>query len=426
VPNLTNGQSYYFAVNAYNNVGDSLPSNSLQALPVIPTLVAPLAVWSFSGYVGNETSAPVTSSSSLLSVSSLTRGPGLLNDGNTILTANTFSSGANGYAFALNAAASITANQYYQFTLTPAAGQTFSLQALDFSPWFQNATGESGDPRGAAITWSINGQTFSSPLLAAGTPSYVPTPFTVNLTGQAGLQNVGSTVIIRIYLYGNGSYETCGLGGISVIGEVAASAVATTTVITSLSTLTATTTTAVTFTATVTANSGSTAPNTGVVEFLNGTTLLGTATAATTSGSTATFSVTSNLPIGSYSDIQAFYVPGGTAYASSNSTVYSSTLTVEVPPVFSGATSTSIIDSPTQVQTFSGVAASGNATFSLINVPPAWVTINAITGVLTFGQSAALPAYSATNNTWTITIQAANLGGVVTETFTITLLPPVS
>ena len=78
---LTNGQTYYFAVDACNTIGDSLPSNALQCSAAQPRrgrhsgdLELQPAMW---------VTRPVRQSLRLLllSVSSLTRGAGLLNDG---------------------------------------------------------------------------------------------------------------------------------------------------------------------------------------------------------------------------------------------------------------------------------------------------------------------------------------------------------
>ncbi len=134
---------------------------------------------------------------------------------------------------------------------------------------------------------------------------------------------------------------------------------ATTTAITSISPLSAAANTPVNFSATVTASTGTTAPTAGSVEFFNGGTggtLLATATSETTSGTVATFTVSSSsVPIGTYNNIQAFYVPG-TGFASSNSTVFGSTLTI------TGAATTTAITSISPLSTTTNTPVAFTAT----------------------------------------------------------------
>ena len=107
----------------------------------------------------------------------------------------------------------------------------------------------------------------------------------------------------------------------------------TTTALTGVSPLSVTYGTEVTFTGTVTAGSGSALPA-GTVEIRDGGatgTLLASSSTIGGSGADGTFSIASTtVPVGTYSSIQAFFVPGA-GFEASNSTAFGSTLAVTVP-----------------------------------------------------------------------------------------------
>ncbi len=225
VSGLANNQQYYFVVIAGNASGDSQPSVERGVIPLGVGQPGRIAIWEFNGYTGSETNAPLASASSRLAVTRLTRGAGLIasqSDWALTLRVNRFASepaGSVGNSYGTNLAGAITRNQYYQFTITPGAGQKVTFQQLAFRAYFQNSAG------GAGITWSTNGVSFSAGLAAAGSPASSSNPWTVDLSGQAALQNCTSPITIRIYLFGSGPYTVTGLGDasgddISVTGSI--------------------------------------------------------------------------------------------------------------------------------------------------------------------------------------------------------------
>ena len=131
-------------------------------------------------------------------------------------------------------------------------------------------------------------------------------------------------------------YTATGTNVLKGIAFAPQPATATTTTITSISPLTVSAGQAVAFTATVQANSGTIAPTAGFVQFFNGNnttgTLLATATAETTNSATGTFTVSSTtVPVGTFSNINAYYI-GNTGFSNSNtSSAFGSTLTVISP-----------------------------------------------------------------------------------------------
>jgi endonuclease/exonuclease/phosphatase family metal-dependent hydrolase len=147
------------------------------------------------------------------------------------------------------------------------------------------------------------------------------------------------------------------------LGEV----VATTTTLGSVTPLTVDFGQAVSFVGTVSAASGSDSP-TGTVQIRTGGptgTLLASTSVAAGSGGSGSFSITTTaIPVGTYADIQAFYLPTG-GFGASSSTAFASTLTI-----VSTATATSMtLDSITPLAsvvgttiTFSGTVAAGAGT----------------------------------------------------------------
>ena len=215
IAGLTNNQQYYFVVIASNQAGDSLPSAERGVIPLGAGQSGRIAIWEFNGYTGSETNAAAASASSRITTTRLARGTGLTPSQSSWAASfrvNRFASEAASSAgnnYGTNLATAITRNQYYQFTITPVAGQAASLQHLVFRAMFQNGAG------GAGITWSTNGTIFSPGQLATGSAASSTAPWTVDLSGQSALQNCTVAITIRIYLFGLGAYQVSGLGDVS-------------------------------------------------------------------------------------------------------------------------------------------------------------------------------------------------------------------
>ncbi|MFN4244092.1 MAG: fibronectin type III domain-containing protein [Tepidisphaerales bacterium] len=233
---LTNNQRYYFAISAYNASGDSLPSNERSVLPLADGQVAGIITWDFNGYVGGEASAPATSSTARLTVSPMTRGPGLQPNTSTFVN-NTFSSWTRptGRPWATTLAGALSEGQFNTFSVTTLPGQRVSLQSLNYNAYWQNPN--NGTLRATGVSWSTDGgATWSAGVVATGGPATAGgSPYTVNLSGVPALQNFSGTVIFRIAIYGNtdannnplaggAPFEWNGLGGpgvdVTVVGAL--------------------------------------------------------------------------------------------------------------------------------------------------------------------------------------------------------------
>jgi hypothetical protein len=187
-------------------------SNSITITPASVTPV-PLGQFNFSGDTGVETAdAPAYQAPSVV-VGSISRGSGLLanNQGYPAAFGNSISSVPVGYVYSATIAQAQSLNQFYQFTVSAAAGQALSLSTLGFAAWAQLASGTFA----AGLAYSINGVNFTTvPLTGSLTSASATTPasVTANLSGISALQNTSATVTLRIYLIGAGAYQSSGLG----------------------------------------------------------------------------------------------------------------------------------------------------------------------------------------------------------------------
>ena len=210
VKGLTDGATYYFAVEAENAAGASLPSSPLGATPLASGQSGSLAQWEFDGAAGGEAQASASASAGGVSVGALTRGPGLAASASgwaASLRANRFASEpAGNHTYGTTLAAAIAAGQYYQFTIAPASGESLSLSSLSFLAYFQNGQGSAG------VTYSTDGVNFSAGLAASGSAASSSEAWTVDLSGRPDLQGMTGAVTVRIYLYGDAAYTLTALG----------------------------------------------------------------------------------------------------------------------------------------------------------------------------------------------------------------------
>jgi hypothetical protein len=210
---LVNGTRYFMTVAARNDVGPGPASAEVGTLPFGDGDRVPLVVFEFTGNRGTETSAGARVVSSRVRAGVIRRGPGLLPSTYPTVARDTFGSVANRDVYGADFAQSRQLGQYYEFTVEPASGHRMTVEALRFRPYFQNATGEPGDSRGAGVTYSTNGVDFV-PVPVPGVASYFgTTEFALGLGALPALSGVAGPVVFRIHLFGNGPYEFTGLGG---------------------------------------------------------------------------------------------------------------------------------------------------------------------------------------------------------------------
>jgi len=221
VQGLTNNQEYFFAVLTGNAAGLSLPSPELGVIPLSPGQTGSLAIWDFDGAVGDEPSAAPLAVSSQLAVGALHRGAGL-DPSESDWAAywhfrdNRFASepaASAQHQYGANLDQAVTFDQGYEFTLEPLPGQALTLSQLAFRAYFQSGAGNAG------VTYSTDGASFKK-LPAIGSAISASTPWTVDLTGAADLQDTTNFVTFRIYLFATGGYSMTGLGDLSGPGLV--------------------------------------------------------------------------------------------------------------------------------------------------------------------------------------------------------------
>jgi hypothetical protein len=212
VSGLSSDQTYYFVVVAYNSLGQSLPSVERGVNLLVDGQIGNIAAFEFTGLRGDELEGPVTSATSRVVVSPVTRGPGLeASDAYVWLSFinNTLTSVPTGNFNLWTYADSLAREGFYELTVTPEPGQTLSISELSFIAYWQNF--DPNNPSGAHVRWRVGGGAFSSGVQASGTGS--STEYDVQLGSVAALQDITQAVTFRIYMWGVGGYSFLGLGG---------------------------------------------------------------------------------------------------------------------------------------------------------------------------------------------------------------------
>jgi len=174
---------------------------------------AQLATWNTSSNIGNESTEPLATGTTGLTISAISKGAGL-ND--LALNSDYFGSsnviqGADGLT---TFAQALAQNEYYQFTITPAAGKAFSLTNLTFS-WFRdavNAFTQDGGPESMIIRSSLDAF-----VLDRGQVNNIAAGNTAgNTMAISGHTNITTAVTFRIYIFGadeGGPLSVDGQGG---------------------------------------------------------------------------------------------------------------------------------------------------------------------------------------------------------------------
>ncbi len=165
-----------------------------------------LAQWNFTGDVLTPTTVGAGVTASSISNASLT-----LFSATGGLLQGAPAAGATGGTN--NIASAITANSYFQFTLTPLAGQSMSLSAQAFTAGFPNNTS-------AVIRTSVDN--FGSNLGSATNGSSTLTPYSFSLGSIPAFQNRTTAVTFRVYLHGANNNVASQFDNLTISGAAAA------------------------------------------------------------------------------------------------------------------------------------------------------------------------------------------------------------
>lgn len=206
--------------------GDSNYNAALAVDQPLTVLAAPIAAWNFFGQNTIATMAATSFSSNLVSASganTITRGP-----------AAVASAGVNSFRTAgfQNNGIATTNTDYFQVTLTAAAGYQTSLSAIKAN--FAGTASYYASPGvSSQFAYSLDGTNFTligSPIVNTA----VPLSASIDLFGVTGLQNVSPGTTITLRYYASGQTPTGGWGftssaasptntnGLNILGTITA------------------------------------------------------------------------------------------------------------------------------------------------------------------------------------------------------------
>ena len=206
--------------------GDSNYNAALAVDQPLTVLAAPIAAWNFFGQNTIATMAATSFSSNLVSASganTITRGP-----------AAVASAGVNSFRTAgfQNNGIDTTNTDYFQVTLTAAAGYQTSLSAIKAN--FAGTASYYASPGvSSQFAYSLDGTNFTligSPIVNTA----VPLSASIDLFGVTGLQNVSPGTTITLRYYASGQTPTGGWGftssaasptntnGLNILGTITA------------------------------------------------------------------------------------------------------------------------------------------------------------------------------------------------------------
>lgn len=160
-----------------------------------------LASWDFEGFAGNEIDVSAVVAPNISS-GLVSRGDGIT----PALNANRFN--ANDFTQP-DLAAAIANNDYFEFTITPLAGFPISISEVFFN-YERSETG----PKLGALRSNIDGYNTNLDVFTSLT---ISDSKTIDLSSY-GFENQTSTIIFRLYLYGNVGNAT-GSGGFEGLGN---------------------------------------------------------------------------------------------------------------------------------------------------------------------------------------------------------------
>jgi hypothetical protein len=211
ISGLTHNTAYYFAVSAYNATGaESLPTTPASVIALSDDVIGDLARWEATGLASGGETVPdqfaVTASAGQATITPVTRGSGLIpaNEWSTQFFPDRFSSFSAANGFGTTLAEAISANQYFEFKVSPKTNRTLSLSNLKLQAWTHDGSS------GIGIRYSTDGTTFTS--LPFSGQANDESGIQVDLSSQGSLQNATTSVTFRIYFFAVGDYGSVGIG----------------------------------------------------------------------------------------------------------------------------------------------------------------------------------------------------------------------
>ncbi|MDQ8184648.1 fibronectin type III domain-containing protein [Pelagicoccus sp. SDUM812002] len=215
---LTPETIYFYRVRAVNGgfVSGYSGAAGTTTLPPLPELDV-IAGFDFATYAGTENTATATTVDSGATVTDLTRGAGAAGRTNFGNELGGFNTAATSFTQATLQEA-ISADNYFEFTVSPIDGYTMDIEEFFYSS-FAQANGTNPGNFSIEVEYSLDGfETAGTSLggnsgvVAQSIGGLRGNPFLLQTAGESALQGVSSPVTFRIYGYKGASYTSKGIG----------------------------------------------------------------------------------------------------------------------------------------------------------------------------------------------------------------------
>ncbi|MBD5778497.1 fibronectin type III domain-containing protein [Pelagicoccus sp. NFK12] len=215
---LTPETIYYYRVRAVNGsfVSGFSGAAGTTTLPPLPELDV-IAGFDFATYAGTEDTATATTVNSGATVTDLTRGAGAAGRTNYGNELGGFNTAATSFTKATLQEA-ISADNYFEFTVSPLDGYTLDIEEFFYSA-FAQANGTNPGDFSIEVEYSLDGFATAGTSLGGNSGVVAQTiggllgnPFSLQTAGEAALQGLTAPVTFRIYGYKGAGYTSKGIG----------------------------------------------------------------------------------------------------------------------------------------------------------------------------------------------------------------------
>ncbi|MDQ8181424.1 sugar-binding protein [Pelagicoccus sp. SDUM812005] len=215
---LTPETIYFYRVRAVNGsfVSGFSGAAGTTTLPPLPELDV-IAGFDFATYAGTENTATATTANSGATVTDLTRGAGAAGRTNYGNELGGFNTAATSFTKATLQEA-ISADNYFEFTVSPLEGYAFDIEEVFYSA-FAQANGTNPGDFSIEVEYSLDGFATAGTSLGGNSGVVAQTiggllgnPFSLQTAGEAALQGVTAPVTFRIYGYKGAGYTSKGIG----------------------------------------------------------------------------------------------------------------------------------------------------------------------------------------------------------------------